>query len=221
MEKLNLTQQSTHSPIKRNILQHKISTNKLKPDLVASYDIRPGNGEGLFLFQRFINLSLTNVLKTLSHLRNYSLGTHTVGVSQNRHKGSNVPSIRSPVVAKERMRPAGDFQWLGSVLLSFLQCKDTAKWHEWHPVSKTCANCLQRFCSVTGGGKCQAIFHLKNGLAAHRLQKNVYATSHTWVNIAVLLSSPQASCIIADSSSGGSGLQSTSRQSWGYNVCMR
>jgi len=27
--------------------------------LVASYNIRPGNGEGLFGFQRFINLSLT------------------------------------------------------------------------------------------------------------------------------------------------------------------
>jgi len=32
---------------------------KLKPTLVASYDIRPGNGEGLFRFRRFINLSLT------------------------------------------------------------------------------------------------------------------------------------------------------------------
>jgi len=48
-----------HSPIKRNALQHKINRKtKLKPGLVASYDIRPGNGEGLFLFQRFINLSL-------------------------------------------------------------------------------------------------------------------------------------------------------------------
>ena len=32
---------------------------KLKPGLVASYDIRPGNGEDLFLFRLFINLSLT------------------------------------------------------------------------------------------------------------------------------------------------------------------
>jgi len=31
----------------------------LKPGLVASYDIRSGNGEGLFLFWCFINLSLT------------------------------------------------------------------------------------------------------------------------------------------------------------------
>ena len=33
---------------------------------------------------------------------------------------------------------------------------------------------------------------------------------HTWVNIAVLLSSPQASWIIADSSSGGNGLHQQS-----------
>ena len=35
------------------------STKKLPPGLVASYDIRPGNGEDLFWFWRFINLSLT------------------------------------------------------------------------------------------------------------------------------------------------------------------
>jgi len=29
-------------------------TQKLKPGLVVSYDIRPGNGEGLFLFWCFI-----------------------------------------------------------------------------------------------------------------------------------------------------------------------
>jgi len=29
---------------------------KLKPSLVASYDLRPGNKEGLFWFRRFINL---------------------------------------------------------------------------------------------------------------------------------------------------------------------
>jgi len=47
MEKLNLAQlhnKSTHSPIKRNE-QQKINTKKLKPDLVVSYDIRPGHGE--------------------------------------------------------------------------------------------------------------------------------------------------------------------------------
>ena len=37
----------------------------MKPGLVASYDIRPGNGEGLFWFWRFINLSLTYLLTHL------------------------------------------------------------------------------------------------------------------------------------------------------------
>jgi len=44
---------------------------RLKPGLVASYDIRPGNGEGLFWFQCFINLSLTYLL-TYRHLPTYS-----------------------------------------------------------------------------------------------------------------------------------------------------
>ena len=33
-----------HSPIKRNVIQHK----KLMPGLVTFYDIRPGNGADLF-----------------------------------------------------------------------------------------------------------------------------------------------------------------------------
>jgi len=49
--------------IGRTVLQ--TVTQKLKPALVASYDIRPGNGEGLFLFWRFINLSLTCLLRHL------------------------------------------------------------------------------------------------------------------------------------------------------------
>jgi len=39
-----------------------MNTKKLKPGLVASYDIRRGNGEGILWFQRFINLSLTYLL---------------------------------------------------------------------------------------------------------------------------------------------------------------
>jgi len=31
------------------MLQHKINPKKLKPGLVDSYDLRPGNGMGLFL----------------------------------------------------------------------------------------------------------------------------------------------------------------------------
>jgi len=44
---------------------HKINTKKLKSGLVTSYDIHPGNGEGLFLFRHFINLSLTDSLRHL------------------------------------------------------------------------------------------------------------------------------------------------------------
>jgi len=40
-------------------------TQKLKPGLVASYDIRCGNGGGLFWFRRFTNLSLTYLLRYL------------------------------------------------------------------------------------------------------------------------------------------------------------
>jgi len=42
-------------------------TKKLKPSLVASYNIRPGNGEGPFLFWCLINLSLTYLLIQLEY----------------------------------------------------------------------------------------------------------------------------------------------------------
>jgi len=67
-EKLNLIQQKHTSPIKRYVLWHKIHAKKLKPCLVASYDIQTGNREGLFWFWCFINLSPTCLLKTLIHL---------------------------------------------------------------------------------------------------------------------------------------------------------
>jgi len=54
-----------------------MNPKKLKPGLVASYDFRPGNGEGLslFWFQHFIN-SLLNYL--LWHLPTYLRpGNHT------------------------------------------------------------------------------------------------------------------------------------------------
>jgi len=41
----------------------KLTPKKLKPGLVASYDIRPENGEDLFRFWRFMNLSLTYLLR--------------------------------------------------------------------------------------------------------------------------------------------------------------
>jgi len=58
--------------IGRTVLQ--TVAQKLKPGLVTSYDIRPGNGAGQFLFRRYIHLSLTYLLKTPT----YSPGhTHT------------------------------------------------------------------------------------------------------------------------------------------------
>jgi len=62
-EKLNLTQQkhTFTNPKKCSTTQNK-NKKKLKPGLVASYDIWPGTGESLFWFWHFINLSLTYLL---------------------------------------------------------------------------------------------------------------------------------------------------------------
>jgi len=46
---------------------NKINTKKLKPGSVTSYNITTVNGEGIFWFQHFINLSLT-YRKLLTHL---------------------------------------------------------------------------------------------------------------------------------------------------------
>ena len=62
MEKLNLTQQK-HTFTN----QTKATTQKLKPGLVTSYDIRPGN-EGLFWFWHFINLLLAYLDTYVIHL---------------------------------------------------------------------------------------------------------------------------------------------------------
>jgi len=47
MEKLNLTQQKHTFTNQKTCSTTQKNTKKLKPGLVASYDIRPGNGEGL------------------------------------------------------------------------------------------------------------------------------------------------------------------------------
>jgi len=52
-------------PSSHNTKKH---TKNLKPGLLASYDVWPGNRVGPFLHQRFINLSLTHLLR---HLSNY------------------------------------------------------------------------------------------------------------------------------------------------------
>jgi len=57
MEKQNLTEQKeTLANQKKRTTQK--NTKKLKLGLVASYDIRPGNGEGLFWLWRFITYLL-------------------------------------------------------------------------------------------------------------------------------------------------------------------
>ena len=77
-KKLNLTQQkhSFTNQKKSTTTQHKINTKKLKPGLVAFYNIWPGNGEGLFLFWHFINLSLTYFTYLDTYLLSYSPRTH-------------------------------------------------------------------------------------------------------------------------------------------------
>ena len=62
MEKLNLTQQKRAFINQKKCTKHKTNTKTVKPDLVTSYNIRSGNGEGTFLFWCFINLSLTYLL---------------------------------------------------------------------------------------------------------------------------------------------------------------
>jgi len=50
MEKLNLTIQKHTFTNQKKYITTQNEHKKLKPGLVASYDIRPGNGEGLFWF---------------------------------------------------------------------------------------------------------------------------------------------------------------------------
>jgi len=58
----NTTKAHIHQSKECTTTQNK---QNLKPGSVASYDIRPGNGEGLFWFWRFINLSLPYLLRHL------------------------------------------------------------------------------------------------------------------------------------------------------------
>jgi len=64
--------------MKTNVQPQKINTKKLKPGLVASYDIRPGNEEGLFWFWRFINYLLRHsptYLQPWTHTGSDAAGT--------------------------------------------------------------------------------------------------------------------------------------------------
>jgi len=58
MAKQNLTQQKHTFTSQKKCTTTQNKHKKLKPGLVASYDIRPGNREGLFWFQRICH-SLT------------------------------------------------------------------------------------------------------------------------------------------------------------------
>jgi len=66
MEKVNLTElkHTLTNQKKRTTTQNK--HKKLQPNLVTSYDIQPWNGDSLVWFRRFINLSLTYLLKHLA-----------------------------------------------------------------------------------------------------------------------------------------------------------
>jgi len=65
MEKLNLMQQKHTLTNQKKCTTTQNKQKKLKPGLIASYDIQHGNGEGLFWFRSFINLSLTYLLTYL------------------------------------------------------------------------------------------------------------------------------------------------------------
>ena len=68
MEKQNLIQQKHAFNNQNKGITTQNKHKKLKPGLVASYNMRPGNEEGLFLYRCFVNLSLTYLL---THLPTY------------------------------------------------------------------------------------------------------------------------------------------------------
>ena len=94
MEKLNLTQQKPTFTNQKECTTTQSKHKNLKPGLVASYDIRrPGNGEGLFWFQRFINLSLTYLLR---HLPTYLQPRHQHGVTLKETQSTDTKQAKPP-----------------------------------------------------------------------------------------------------------------------------
>jgi len=61
-EKLNITQQKHAFTNQKKCTTTQNKQANLKPGVVASYDIRPGNGEGLFWCWRFIGCHLNYLL---------------------------------------------------------------------------------------------------------------------------------------------------------------
>jgi len=115
----------THSPIKRNVLQHKIN-KKLKPGLVASFDIRPGNGDGLFWFQCFTNLSIADLLKTLTYLQ----PRHTRGPTFHKNPPETFGSY--PVCKQTKFSPVRDWRSTPLEWLSITHDLDLASGHTAH-----------------------------------------------------------------------------------------
>jgi len=66
MEKINLTLQKHTSTNQKKCTTTQNIHKKLKPGLVASYNIQTGNGEGLFWFQCFTNLKCKKNLLQLT-----------------------------------------------------------------------------------------------------------------------------------------------------------
>ena len=67
-KKLNLTQQKHTFTNQNKFTTAQNKHKKLKPGLVASHDIRPGNREDIFWHWCFINLSLTYLDTYGTHL---------------------------------------------------------------------------------------------------------------------------------------------------------
>jgi len=65
-----------------------MNPKKLKPGLVASYDLWPENRDGLFWFRSFTNLSLTYILRHLTHLLTapgHTRGNQQIALSLNEY----------------------------------------------------------------------------------------------------------------------------------------
>jgi len=91
---------------------------KLKPGLVAFYDIRPG--KGVFLFWCFINLSLTYLLIDTYPLT-YSPGTH-IGHWKHIHDTIILqPLYRSTCISQQPQLRTWGFCW-SKVLLPICLC---------------------------------------------------------------------------------------------------
>ena len=120
-KKLNLTQQKhTVTYQKKCTTQNK--HKKLKPGSVASYDIRPRNGEGPFLSRRFTNLLLTYLdtyplTYSPGHTRGTCLATD-LDESSSHLQSSTWPDVPSNVIHPLNLvnSSSGNRLWTSSTL---------------------------------------------------------------------------------------------------------